>query len=158
MFKKILILVLIIAALVVGAYLIANQFGSKIDSPQGSAADGVKIEQVDLVNTLTPQERLPKGFPSDVPVETASVTQSFSADYNERNVKQSSLTYLSEKSFDEKYQEYKTFMDRNDYTYKESGPNLTVRALSGKKNNADLVVVVSDKGDKVQVQISYVER
>lgn len=109
------------------------------------------------VNAATGKEKLPEGFPANIPVETDSVQDSIKSEIPDMHVTQYSVTYLSDKSVDAVQSIYTAFFTQEGYTTKPSGQAPV--QLYATKNNDDLSVVIetTDTG-KTRVFVSYLDR
>ncbi len=131
---------------------------------QGSTPQAVSEEKTVVykgdVNASLMQDKLPQGFPMDIPVETAMLEESVKVDYTERGATQYSVVYLSEKSKDEVTTTYIKFFSDNGYqiTPQQTGLANTTQ-LYGQKNNDDLSVVIeSTDAGNTRVLLTFLDR
>ena len=159
--KKLLALV-VLAAIVVGvAYLISGKDLIKKDDnvdENGHTKSPIEYKHVDLSKASTPEEKLPQGFPSFIPIENTDVVESYSGQNQDPPLTQYTLTYRSTRTVTQKFNEYLNYLTNNGYTFAEGGRDSRNGYLSATKENDTLSVVVSRLGDKTLVQLSYVDR
>ncbi len=135
----------------------------KRDTPQNPTAntpvqEEVVVKKIDLTKATSPQEKIPQGFPTYIPIETGEAYESYSMDYPERNVTQYSLSYVTNASKAVKYKEYVDFMTKNGFEFTKDGKNESAGFLYGTKNGDDLTIVIASTGTKTSVQISFLDR
>ncbi len=154
--KTILAIVIIIAVGLVLYFLLLGSPGDLSETIEVS--DGVVVEQVDLENT-TGANRLPPGFPLDIPVNVDTIQESYSVDYNESGFTQHSLSYTTDDSIEGVYTTYKEYMENDGYDMSDTTLVAdSIGSLYGAKDGNDLSVVVSVHSDGTLVNLSYLER
>jgi len=118
----------------------------------------ISLNQVDVENTENDIDKLPKGFPTDIPVELANITESYSTDYKDAGFVQKSLVYTSEKSVAKLFSEYETFMKDSGYEISDSTTDEGYAYLYGSKNGDDLSVVLEGSDGSTIASITYLDR
>jgi hypothetical protein len=98
----------------------------------------------------------PAGLPSDIPIERDRIIESSVATLTVNQTKQISLSYQSSQTVVAKVQEYRSYMQRAGYEISETPAGSAVRGLFGRKDDAQLSVVVSLTNGSTLVQIAYV--
>lgn len=101
---------------------------------------------------LTPA---PAGFPQDIPVEQEQIFESLSITYPGLSVKQLSVSYLTSKEVSEKYAEYRNYLTSAGYWLSEGISDPEMKSVTGVKEDSQLLVVVSNQGSGVMVQLAY---
>ena len=153
--KKIVILLILVAVVVGVAYLIATRV-DKDDGAGQQEEEKVKFEHVDL-SQASGNDRLPPGFPADIPVETDTAIESYVGNYTDLPGVQRTFSYKSGQTPVQKFNEYKKYMTDNGYEFNEENEG-TVYSLVGDKDNDTLSVVTSVMGQQTLVQITYIDR
>lgn len=119
--------------------------------------DNVAVQKIDLTKA-TGNARIPAGLPQDIPLDTATLTESYTMDYKDMGVTQSSVSYTSTKSLADLYKTYTDYLTKNKYSIKGGASTNTVKSLYGFTEKADLSIVLSTQNKQSLVQISYVAR
>lgn len=153
--KKILLLALLLLAAAV-FYLLRSPGGNPEN--QNLATGQPEVQHVDLVQASSMDEKLPPGFPSDIPLENGSITQSYKVSYKDRNTVQFSLSYATSKTRSQKYNEYLKFMTEEGFDFGASGKSPERHTLYGIKGSNDLVVIINEINGRTVVDITYLER
>jgi len=160
--RDVISLVVVFLALLIVVYLIQGTFkdnekaADQVSQPEGTK-ENVIVRETNL-NEVSGRERLPIGFPTDVPVDTSAIVESFSANYPDRGVTQSTVSFSSNKSQAALFSEYATFMTNTGYDFGQSGKNENLKTLFGTKDGNDLLIVFPINNSVTSVQITYVER
>src|SRR3990167_2610891 len=128
--KKILKLVFILFVLVLLVYVVSDNrkqtaepaANKEQENQQSDNSQNVKVVKTDLSDIKTESQKLPEGFPSAViPVETETIVESYVVTYEDNGSTQYTVVYLTAKSADDKYNEYKSFMEKEIYIIREGG-------------------------------------
>jgi hypothetical protein len=98
----------------------------------------------------------PREFPADIPIETARITESSTATIPGTNIKQLTVSYTSTQTLAAKERAYRTYMQEKGFEISESPAGSPVRGLFGRKENADISVVLSSSSGTTLVQIAYI--
>ncbi len=134
--------------------------GNNLDG-QGSdvTEESVFLNAVDINNAQTDAEKLPEGFPRDIPVELETITVSDTKVYTDRPVPITvhTVNYTTTSTALEKYNQYLDYMTRAGFEFAENGRDEGNHALNGTKNGDSLLVVASSLNGETVVQISYTE-
>ncbi len=154
--KSIILLVAVFIALILIMYFLMRS-PTTITSPV-EVNSNVVTSQTDIANALTPEDRLPQGFPSDIPVDTAEMIESYSAEYKDIGATQYTVMYASSRPMEELYAQYLSFMTDAGYEFGDNGKNEEQKELIGTKDNDNLIVKVSTREGRVFVQISFLDR
>ena len=101
---------------------------------------------------------LPAGFPPDIPVERAGLTESYSTPYAAQHVTQYSVSYTSSQSKDAVWKTYTDFLASAGYTTDAKATSKAAGLIVASKGGNDLNVVITSHGQTTLVQISYIER
>lgn len=103
--------------------------------------------------------KLPAGFPTSIPVETANITESYRAVYNERGVTQYTVSYTSLKTRDALWDAYSSYMKGAGYTLDTGTTSKTSGNISGTNaSNDTLSVILSSRSGTTLVQMSLLDR
>ena len=109
------------------------------------------------VNAEIGKERLPEGFPTNIPVETDSVEQSLKTEYPEKGMIQYSVTYTTEKTIEEVRDSYRSFFTNDDYVIYSEVAN-PVQIYSNKSGDDVSVVIETNEKGKTRVFVNYLDR
>jgi len=150
--KSIVLLVVVFIALIAVMYFLMK------DKPAIEETSDIAVQQTDLSSAFTPEEKLPRGFPSDIPVDTAEMIESYSAEYKDIGATQYTVMYASSRPMEELYAQYLSFMTDAGYEFGDNGKNEEQKELIGTKDNDNLIVKVSTREGRVFVQISFLDR
>lgn len=96
----------------------------------------------------------PGNFPRDLPV-LSKLTESSYTRFDQGGATQGSVGFETNKPFEETYRLYKDYLASHEYTVSETRGTEGVRSLAGTKSDANLNVVLSQRGESVYVQLSY---
>lgn len=118
----------------------------------------VVVKATNLSLAKTDAEKIPTGFPGTIPVETKNAFESYSITFPERKMTQYSISYISEKTPQEKYKEYLDFMTKAGFAFDKNGKNEAEGQLYGVKKGNDLAVSARTEQGKTAVKITYLER
>jgi hypothetical protein len=154
------VLVLTALILVVAVAFMATRKDVRIaDEANLTNPEEVVVRVTDL-SSQEAAERLPEGFPSGIPVETGSVTESIVSDYAARGMTQYTVSYTSTKGPVELFAEYERYMKAEGYEFSPQGIDAERGTLYGTKDNDDLsVVVYAAQGvTGSTVQIAFLDR
>lgn len=150
---KVLLTVLLAVLVVVGGYVWLKGMLSK---PADDAAAEVSEPKENVVVEAYEEAGIaPEGFPADIPVEIARVTESYKTEYKEHNVEQYTLTYETDKIKDAKWDEYNTYMKTSGYSMASGSTNKSAGTLYGTKGNTGLLVTVNRENNKTVVRLNY---
>lgn len=144
--------------------ILGSTFVSKKDSKptpeqvSGGNQEKVSVVKTDLKSVTDESQKIPQGLPGYIPVETKDAYESYIMNYEERNVTQYSVSYLTATSPSIKYKEYLDVMTKNGFIFSRDGKNESQGFLYGTKDNDDLTIVISKSGSKTSVQISFLDR
>lgn len=97
----------------------------------------------------------PPAFPSDIPFEEGKLVESVTTNFPSQNAVQTSVTYRTENSVEEKYSEYLAYMNTAGYAVKEGNAESQVLALYGSKDGAKLTITISTWENLTVVQIAH---
>ncbi|TAL49358.1 hypothetical protein EPN83_01255 [Patescibacteria group bacterium] len=120
--------------------------------------ENVSIQNINLATAKTEAERLPAGFPSNIPVETKDAFESYRMDYNDRGVTQYTVSYKTAKSPAEKFKEYADFMIKDGFSFGTDGKNEKEGILYGTKSENSLLILIKSVEGKTYVQLSYLAK
>ncbi len=152
--KQVFALVLVfVFLLAVSVFMAMNMQSKKIITKEN-----VQVKNTDLKSVTNEADKLPSGFPSFIPVETAQTTESYTMNFPDRKLTQYTVNFTTSKTLDQKYKEYSDFMNANGFVLKPGTDSAMTKTLFASKNNDDLLVVLSMVGKETTVQIAYVDR
>lgn len=160
--KNLITLIVVFVILIILVFMILRSAKPTTEQEQGQpqvTKENVQFEQVDLETAKIEADKLPKGFPKDIPVETKDVFISDTKVYTDRNpnVTLYTVNYRTDKSVLAKYSEYLNFMTKAGYTFDSKGKDEKNHSLYGTKGTNSLLVVASLQDSKTVVQIVYTE-
>jgi hypothetical protein len=120
--------------------------------------DKVLIEKTDLSASAGAVDKLPSGFPADVPSETVGIFESYKAFYKEKDVTQYSVSFYSDSPVDNKYNEYKSFFVNDGYALQDDSLDSTQASLYASRNGRSVSIVISIKDGKTIVQLTVLQK
>lgn len=161
--KSVFFLVLGFVLLLIIAYVMSSSFshnGGGSSSKTANTKENVQVQKVDLSSSQG-NAKIPAGFPSNIPVETAGVFESYSATYPDHHLTQYTVNYTSASSLKDAFNTYNTFLSQNGYTTTNTIDEKTEKTLVANKGNDTLTIIVSNAGgktDKTSVYLTYISR
>ncbi|HEY4490191.1 MAG TPA: hypothetical protein VJC12_02985 [Candidatus Paceibacterota bacterium] len=158
--KKLITLVVVFVVLIALAFLMLKSTPQTVTDTGTSdqvTRESVKFEQVNLEGVISEEEKLPSGFPRDIPIETKEIFISDTKVYTDRtpNVTLYTVNYRTDKSVSVKYSEYLNYMTKALYSFEQNGKDEKNHALYGSKSGNTLLVAISNTEGKTVVQIVY---
>lgn len=152
---SVIFLILIFALLLIVLYVLGTSF-KKGDVPANTE---VEVTQVDL-NQAEGDQRLPAGFPRDIPVEPSGAFESYTMNYTDRGVIQYTVSFNSADSLDALYTTYTDYVASAGFEVISSvSDSSTQRTLYASRAGDDINIVISaEEGGSTVVQISYLDR
>jgi hypothetical protein len=151
----ILIAVLVAVALIIIVFMYERS-KRPIDS-QTITKENVIVERFNVTGS-SGASKLPSGFPDNIPVEIAGISESLSMNYVEKDSILYNVEYFSQKSVLEKYTEYLKFVQDNNYTLISNNQSSILSNIYARSNNSDLSVVVNLRDNRTLIGITYVKR
>ncbi len=118
--------------------------------------EGIEVTKTNVVESGG--SRLPKGFPTDIPVEATTVGDSYKAFYEKVGVTQYTVSYTSNKTKNELWDIYDKFMQGAGYTIQPYSSVKSTGQISGMKGDDSLSIIISSQKSVSLVQISYLDR
>lgn len=126
----------------------------EIDGQNPPSESFGEINQVDLESAQTPEERLPEGFPSDLPVNTENLVDSFTVDYTDGS-KEASVIFQSDSSIGDLRSQYITYFEANEYTVQQDDLTEQDALLAAERNGDGISVAITqtEAGREVFVSV-----
>ncbi len=115
----------------------------------------VEVKKTDLAQSQG-TNRIPAGFPSNIPIDTANIYDSYTAVYP--TATQATVSYLTDKSIADAYEVYHAYMKKEGYVFRPNGEDMKKGILYGTLSNNDLSILITTKDTKTSVQISFFKR
>jgi hypothetical protein len=156
-FPKAVGIATIIVALIIAALLIVTVRYSKFGMAQKFTNEKVRVEKIDIGNS-SDTEKLPAGFPADIPVEFNNITDSQTLDYTDKKAKLYSITYVSARQFEELYAEYNRFFATNKYFVRTKTKTADRILFEAMQPEGSLTIIITPQSGKMMVQIAYLAR
>jgi hypothetical protein len=131
-----------------------NSSGTSMSTAKFSS-ENVQVSNVDFAN-MTGTAKLPAGFPTDIPVELANITNSSTQYYPDKKTTLYSVSYTSAHQAEDLYQSYGAYLKKDNYAVgptTDTATQLTYLAISP-KGSLYIVIVPQSGGAKVQVSYS----
>ena len=160
--KSVILLVVLFIILLIVTFFMSRWFSqhkTPSASPETSQSnithENVKVIKTDLSSSSGQKSKIPIGFPSAIPVEEKTITESQSTAFPDRNMVQSTLSYTTTKTVSQKYAEYLAFMTKDGYTFAKDGKDEKNGFLQGTKGTAALSVSISSLSGKTTVKIAF---
>jgi hypothetical protein len=129
---------------------------------------GTAAKDVTVVNALatsggnssasTTTSKLPPGFPAGIPVEQATLTESYKANYASNGVTQYSVAYTSAKTKDALWKIYTDYATSAGFTVSASANKAKGLFSATKANNQLSVVISTPTASGSFVQLTYIEK
>ena len=163
--KKNINIVWIIASFVVvlglSYYAIQNKENFNRSASTNNTKENIDIQNVNLSSVKNDADKIPQGFPNDIPLEIANITGGQRADFVDRGVTQYTVSYNSALDLPTKYSEYVDFASKAGYSFVSDG-YIKTESSSGfyaTKGNDSITVLVAEAVNKkgVLVQITYLD-
>lgn len=158
--KKVILLVVLFVILLVVAFLM--QPGKKKEQANENTKENVLLTRVDLT-TATGENKLPSGFPEDIPIETVGITNSYKAVFPDRGITGRGITeytvsFISSKSKGEVYDMYEKFMVDSGYKFLPENQSKEKGILYGRNDSGDLSVFISEENSKTAVGVTLLKQ
>lgn len=163
---KILFASAVVVILLLGTYLLfSNKLSVKpavVPANTATTTDlkpqsGVTLKQSESTaagNAL----KLPTGFPTTIPVELKTVTESYSAYYEKQKFTQYTVSYTSELTVGEKWDEYDAYMINAGYNILKTETVKARGVLSGMKDQDNLSIVIVKENNKTTVHLTLLKQ
>lgn len=151
---KILLSILLLLLVLVGAYswLNSDRVEPQLAVEQVVEEEEVTIERAEMISATAYQA--PSGFPQAIPVEP-EIFESVKMTYNQEDVEQYTVKYLSQAAAGAKWDEYNKFLTDNDYTLVPESTDKSRGIIYGLKDNTGLLVNVSSQSGTTTVELNY---
>jgi hypothetical protein len=98
--------------------------------------------------------KAPAGLPADLPLETTDVLESITTNFPAQNAVQSSFTYRSAASLEEKYSLYLSYLEKNGFEVTQTSTT-SIRILEGTKEKTKFSITLTPWNELTVVQIAY---
>jgi hypothetical protein len=152
---------LLIAAIITAAGIVyfsrPGAETGEMQTPADSESEvEVRVSKTDI--TQNGVSKLPSGFPKDIPVEVANITESYRATYSEKGITQYTVSYTSQESRDSLWDLYNNYLKTAGYTVDTRASSKSQGQITGVKNNDTLSTVISSRGNVTFVQINLLDR
>lgn len=143
-------------------YAIQNKGSLNVSAPTKNTKENIDIQNVNLSSVKSDADKIPQGFPNDIPLEIANITEGQKANFVDRGVTQYTVSYKSAKSLSSKYSEYTNFASKSGYSFVANG-YIKTDSSSGFyaiKGDDSLTVMVSEIPNEknVLIQITYLHK
>ena len=115
----------------------------------------IDVKKIDLTQAQG-TNRLPSGFPSNIPVDTLTIYESYTAEYP--TATQATVAYKTERSISDAYKVYHDYMKNAGYVFRPNGEDMEKGILYGKLLNNDLSILITQKDANTSVQMSWFKR
>lgn len=104
---------------------------------------------VDINSAQTPEEKLPEGFPNDLPVNMENIVESFNIDYSGVDSQEASVVFRSESSISNLFSQYLTYFEENGYSIEQDSLTERDAALFAASNAGSIsVAIMSGETDR----------
>lgn len=152
------LLIILVVLLVAGAFLLTGGFFSS--TPESDEpGDEVSVSYTDLDNASTLEERLPEGFPTDLPIDSEAIEESYNVRLGGSD--QKTLSYVTDSAFDDVVDVYLRYINNNGYEieYMDNEGAGEFATFAGVNSEGQLEVVVTPanpEGTQTRVHLSYI--
>ena len=155
------VVILLVLAIFWAMNYTKDQSGNMVDDQSGEVTDAESpiITEVDITSATTDEQKLPAGFPSDLPIEFDGLSLSYAADYQAADINDKVIEYVSTQSVADVVAEYEAYMTDNDYDFntKEFNDGDLVQVRGLQTDNVLSVVIEVNADDEVMVTVGYSE-
>jgi hypothetical protein len=132
---------------------------TSLTTPTTPKVEPTLVTRTDLQNAKTDADKLPVGFPKDIPVEYKNISESVSILYPAKLATLDSVSYTSLKSPKEKYTEYVSFLSvaQNKFSVLKKTPTTatsTTAMLQASRFPTEISIVITPQGTGSLVQIA----
>lgn len=141
MVKKVVIGLIILAAIVVGVVYVLPKLKKTSVAPANNAAEVAKpVAQ----KTEVPVDKTPDKFPTGIPIEAgADITQNYNATATDGRF-QATRAFITKKTLAENLTIYKDWMNANGWTIGSSIDQPTYKMVAGTKGKQELQASISE--------------
>jgi hypothetical protein len=156
---KFAVLLGVVVVVVAGAWLGWDFFQNQAPTePQDlgnttTTNEDLQITKTDLSNS---QSRVPNGFPSNIPIESAGITDSSKAESSSET--SYTVSYTSRKTKDEIWVLYSDFMMGSGYNIDRQVSSKSLGQIRGVKVGDTLTVIISTRSGLSYVQLSLTDK
>ena len=96
---------------------------------------------------------LPEGFPTDMPLENATIQESFSSFYEDTGVHRYMISYVTDENRTFIYDKYTTYLTNHGFEIIEQEENPIY--IYARNENEDITILIEEKSEDVLVTINY---
>jgi signal transduction protein with GAF and PtsI domain len=157
--KKLLLVLVIVVVLAIGGYLLLSGGAGepKNETPIETVTkrDGVIVAKTDVTKSGS---KVPQGFPSDIPIESVNITDSYKAFYERVQATQYTVNYTSDRDREDLWNMYSKFMNDSGYRIDVAQTSRGLGQISGAKGDDSMTVIVTSSNGISLVQLSYLDR
>jgi hypothetical protein len=151
-----ILLGLAVIVILIAAYFLWGSSNKQVG--QNSFSSENVIVTPTNVATATGEGKLPVGFPTDIPVEIANITESATLSYPDRKATLYSVSYFSTKQQEEIFATYGKFLADNGYKITNTDKSAAHMVYQATKDKNDITIVITPQPNRIMVQIGYVVR
>jgi len=152
--KEVIILTALIVVIVL-AVLVLQTTGRS--AKQNFTSENVKVTKVDPTKA-TGKDKLPQGFPEDIPVNYSGVYESTTLTYPDRQVVLYSVSYYSAKQSEELYAEYEKYLAGAKYSIVNKSKSAAQMTYQASRVNDTLSVVITPRSPGAMIQLAFVDK
>ncbi len=164
--KMIIAVVIILAVIILGLILVvtSNQTSDQtdttdVDTPAFIPGTESSVTTVDLSAATTDEDKLPSGFPTDLPLDYGNITESLTTSYADTNTTELSVVFNSPKSYADLKSEFETYFEDGGYDFTvnelQSDAVAQIRGTNSASGEALSVTLQRTSDSSVSVQTSY---
>ncbi len=121
------------------------------------SSENVQLQNVDVQNK-TGLEKLPAGFPQNIPVELASIISSETLSYPDRKATLYNVAYFSSKQQEELFVTYGNFLKKEGYKITRTDKSIANMMYEATKDKTDISVTIAPQTNGMRVLVSVVVR
>ncbi len=148
--KGIGFLVALFALLLILVYVMSISFSK-------DSSEDVATTRIDVADAEG-RGKLPDGFPSDIPVETDSVIESYASVYGDQNVTVYATSFQTKRDRTEVFNEYLTFVSEGGYMIYTISDKPDTKSIYAKKGDASFSFSLSPMGAESLINLAYLAR
>ncbi|MDB5253962.1 MAG: hypothetical protein JWL80_28 [Parcubacteria group bacterium] len=154
---RIIVPALLLVLVLVGGYMYFNSriYLNKL-SPK--IVETKKVEVDNLLATQQETKNIPSAYPDNFPIEKANITESYSVDYKDENIKQDSVSYTSAATKDILWKIYSDYFTANGFVIDTNATNKTNGIIAATKEKQTVSVIISVHGKVSLVQINIINK
>jgi hypothetical protein len=154
--KPLLSSLIVVLAILVVFFMIKN--GPTIDGRNPEVlAKQPGAGEAEVVNSMGTDQKIPDGFPSNIPVEAGNMTQGYKINYKDHATTQYTVAFTSSVPRDTIWKAYSDVMKATGYVVATSSSK-ELGVLQARRWNDELNISINDYGTDHLITINFIDR